>query len=168
VDLDAYLALQARKNLTLQVDTSSHRPYSDEVPHMVFQTVWRTESEGGVPMKITATEDTIEVKRNTEPKPNEFLAMTGTGKAAKSVIQAFVDAGKTQKVELEPGDSLTGTIDRLRVAAKSVGKGVRIAIDGDRKTSRSFRFELIAPVVRQSKADKEAAEAAATEAATAA
>lgn len=152
VDQATYLRVQARKNLVLQVDTTSLGEYGVGVPHMVFHTLWRTSTEKGVHnMKIAVTEEVIEVKRNMEPKPNEFLAMTGTGKAQKSVIQAFIDAGKTQRVTLDEGDSLSGTIDRLRVAAKSVGKGVRVAIDGDKKASRTFRFELIEPVVRNRK-----------------
>ena len=113
-------------------------------------------------MKVAVTEEVIVVQRLREAIPNPFLEVVGKGKDAKSVIASF-DDGKTRHIALEDGDSLSGTIDRLRVAAKSLPtpKGVRVAYDGnDKKNARGFRMELIPLVTRTKK------EAATTEAAS--
>lgn len=119
-----------------------------------FHTVWRADYPKGYPMKIAVTDDKIVLTRNVEPKPNEFLVVDG--KSKKRPIDLFAD-GKTRAVELDEGDSLVGTIDRLRAAAKTLTPplSVRVRLDGEgsqvelRKTARKFRFELIPLVERK-------------------
>ena len=108
-------------------------------------------------MKVAVTDQAIESKRvGREAKPNPFLEVNPKTKA--TVIAGFND-GKTRRIDLEEGDSLVSTVVQLRKAAKTIKRGVRVAVDGAdaaaKKAAKSFRFELCDPITRtrKSKAD---------------
>lgn len=109
-------------------------------------------------MKATATDEVIIVTRSREAVPNPFLEINPKTKTTE--IARFDKEGKTVRIQLDEGESLGSTVQRLRDAAKGLtpSKGVRVSYDGpgtqveNRKTARSFRFELIPFVARQPKA----------------
>ena len=154
VDQDTYLRLQARKVFEVAEPVC----YDGDVPRMVLQTLWRTPQEGGYEMKVAVTDQAIAVRRlGREAKPNPFMEVNLKTKV--TVIQAF-DDGKTRRIDLEEGDSLASTIDQIRKAAKTITRGVRVAVDGatkdDKKTAKSFRFELCDPITRTRKPKSDA------------
>jgi hypothetical protein len=104
-------------------------------------------------MKVAVTDQAIEVKRlGREAKPNPFLEVPAKSKV--SIIESFND-GKTRRIDLEEGDSLASTVDQLRKAAKTINRGVRVAVDGAtpeaKKAAKAFRFELCDPITRTRK-----------------
>lgn len=158
VDSDVYDRVrQRREMLANRVDIPLEPARVTGVSRLIFQTVWRTPTERGTPVKVSVSNEKIIVARVREAIPNPFLEVDS--KSKKRPIDQFAD-GKTYRIDLADGEALSGTIERLRVAAKSLepAKGVRVAYDGgDRKAARGFRFELIPFVARQPKAETPAA-----------
>lgn len=143
------------RNLSKPVDNPTQRSTVEGVPRIVFQTLWRTPNERVPTMKAVATDEVIIVTRSREAVPNPFLEVNSKTKIR--AIDQFAKDNKTVRITLDEGESLGSTIQRLRDAAKGLtpSKGVRVSYDGtgtqteNRKTAKSFRFELIPFVARQ-------------------